>query len=564
MRILTAAQMRAVDAATMAGSTGHAPIRGTDLMEAAGAAVVAFLLRRFPHAAAGPVVVLCGKGNNGGDGLVVARRLRSRGAEVRVILLADPANLSGDAAEKWAALQADPAASAPVIVAPDAAAWRRAQIRLAGARLWVDAILGTGLSAAPRGFLAEVIQDLNRANPRPPVVAVDLPSGLPADGELTAAGAGLDPRTVLQAAATVTFTAPKLGAVTGAGVFSCGALHVAGIGSPLELVEQAAPEPLSGPYAAPPFSAWLTVAGDCLPFLHPRASAGHKGGYGHVVVLAGSLGKAGAAAMASEAALRIGAGLVTAAIPRSILSTVAEHRAEVMTFPLAETADGGIAASLLDPGPWEAIFQGKTLAAIGPGLSARPEVAATVRATLARLEIPFVLDADGLNAFAGRAAGLQAAPASGILTPHPGEAARLLGTGTAAVQQQRLGAASRLALASGKIVVLKGFRTVVAAPDGRVFINPTGNPGMATGGTGDVLTGMIAGLWAQHPAADPLQVAAAAVYLHGKAADLAVAEFGEMPLCATDLTHFLPQALRWTRQAADTGEDGSNLAAPLQ
>lgn len=557
--------MRAVDAATIAGGDGRAAIPGRALMEAAASAAVAFLLRRFPGAAAGPIAVLCGKGNNGGDGMAAARLLRQRGVPVRLILLADPSSLRGDAAAQWAAFQ-DPGGEnpAPAAIAADAAGWDQARAHLNGARLWVDAILGTGLGSPPRAFLAQVIRDLNAARPRPPVLAVDLPSGLAADGDWAGpAGnaAEWDWSAVVQATATVTFTAPKLGAISGAGVAFCGELHVADIGSPQEVVEQAALQEPARSGDGLPLAAWLATAEDCRPFLAPRASAGHKGRYGHVVVLGGSEGKAGAAAMAAEAALCIGAGLVTAAVPRAILATVAAHRAEVMTTPLAETADGGIAPSLLDPGAWEAWLAGKTLAAIGPGLTAQPEVADTVRRVILRLEIPWVLDADGLNAFAGRAAGLRQAPAPGVLTPHPGEMGRLLGLGAGEVQHRRITYARRLAAATGKIVVLKGFRTVTAEPGGRLFINPTGNPGMATGGAGDILTGIIAGLWAQHPQADPLRVVATAVYLHGKAADLAAAERGEMPLCATDITRFLPAALRWTRQAADTGEDGRDLAA---
>lgn len=565
MRILTAAQMQAVDAATIAGTPGHAAIPGLALMEAAGSAVAAYLFRRFPDAAAGPVAVLCGKGNNGGDGMAAARLLRQRGVPVRLILLADPSSLRGDAATQWATLQ-DPGAENPVeiAIAADAPGWELARAHLSGARVWVDAILGTGLASPPRAFVAQVIRDLNAARPRPPVLAVDLPSGLAADGEWASSEDGWDGSAVVQATATVTFTAPKLGAISGEGVAFCGDLHMAEIGSAEEVVEQAAPQAPARPEDGLPLSAWLTTAEDCLPFLTPRASAGHKGRYGHVVVLGGSEGKAGAAAMAAEAALRIGAGLVTATVPRSILPTVAAHRAEVMTAPLAETADGGIAPSLLDPGAWEAWLTGKTLAAIGPGLTARPEVAETVRRVILRLPLPWVLDADGLNAFAGRAAGLRQAPAPGVLTPHPGEMGRLLGISAAEVQRRRIGSARRLAAAANKIVALKGFRTVIAEPGGRIFINPTGNPGMATGGTGDILTGIIAGLWAQHAQADPLRVVAAAVYLHGKAADLAVAETGEMSLCATDITRCLPAALRWVRHAASGGGNGRDLPAELR
>ncbi len=566
--------MRAVDAATMAGQGGHAPVPGAELMEAAGGAALAYLQRRFAAAAAGPVAVLCGKGNNGGDGMVLARLLRQRGAEVRVVLLADPAALRGDAADQWRALQS---AGAAVALAPDAGAWAQARGALAGARLWVDALLGTGLAIPPRGLVADVIAELNQAQPRPPVLAMDLPSGLPADGEWSSATPADWPwDKVLRADATVTFTAPKLGSVSGPGVYLCGDLCVAPIGSAAEIVEAVAPAPApagparpAGP-AAPPspdlpaLAAWFTTAADAARFLQPRASDSHKGRFGHVLVLGGSGGKSGAPAMAAEAALRIGAGLVTAAVPRSVLAAVAAYRPEIMTEPLAETPDGGVAAGVLEPGVWDGLLRGKSVAAVGPGLTAHPDVAATVRQVVARLPIPWVLDADGLNAFAGRAAELRTAASPGILTPHPGEMARLLGMSTAEVQRHRLACALRLAVASGAVVVLKGFRTLVAAPDGRVYVNATGNPGMATGGSGDILTGIIAGLWGQFPAADRLAVTAAAVYLHGLAADCAAAAIGEMSLCATDITRSLPAAMRRARQTAADARQEIEIPAEIR
>ncbi len=573
MRVLTAEQMRAVDAATMAGNGGHAPVRGTELMEAAGGAALAYLQRRFAAAAQGPVAVLCGKGNNGGDGMVLARLLRQRGAEVRVILFGDAGALRGDAAEKWRALQP---AGAAISVATDAAAWAHARGALSGARLWVDALLGTGLSSPPRGLVADVIAELNNTRPRPPMLAIDLPSGLPADGEWFSATLGEWPwERVLRADATVTFTAPKLGSVTGLGGYLCGDLCIAPIGSPGAIVDAVAPAPAPTGAAGgaaerrsapglPALSAWLTTASEAAPFLQPRPSDTHKGRFGHVHLLGGSFGKSGAPAMAAEAALRIGAGLVTAAVPRSILTAVAAYRPEIMTEPLAETPDGGVAGGVLEPGVWDALLHGKSVAAIGPGLTAHPEVAATVRQVVTRLPIPWVLDADGLNAFAGRAAELRSAASPGILTPHPGEMGRLLGISTAEVQGHRLACALQLAVATGAVVVLKGFRTLVAAPDGRVYVNTTGNPGMATGGSGDILTGIIAGLWGQFPAADRLLVATVAVYLHGLAADCAAGEIGEMSLCATDITRSLSAAIRRARQLAAEGGERIEIPAELR
>ncbi|MGH9541418.1 MAG: NAD(P)H-hydrate dehydratase, partial [Terriglobales bacterium] len=441
-----------------------------------------------------------------------------------------PRVLRGEAAEAWAALRQ----SAPdrAHVAADADAWSRWRQRLPQAAVVLDAILGTGLEAPPRDFAAAVIRDANELAPAAARVAVDLPSGLPADGEFAAQWAAWDWSAVFQAAATVTFTAPKIGQVSGRGAAFCGRLYVMPIGTPAALL------------ASGEFPIELATAAALRRFAAPRPADSHKGRYGHVLVVGGSLGKSGAAAMAAEAALRAGAGLVTAAVPRSVQPLVAAYRPEVMTEALAETSEGTLAAALVEPECLRVLCAGKTVLALGPGVSAQAETAATVRRLIAAAPLPWVLDADGLNAFDGHRDELRAGAAGGVLTPHPGEMARLLGVSIAAVQARRVQLAQELARETGAVVALKGFRTVVAGPSGRVWINPTGNPGMASGGSGDVLTGIVAGLLAQFPAAPRGEVVAAAVYLHGWAADLAVETTGEMGLCATDITAHLPAALR--------------------
>jgi NAD(P)H-hydrate epimerase len=289
----------------------------------------------------------------------------------------------------------------------------------------------------------------------------------------------------------------------------------------------------------------LSTPVDFAPLLVPRARDANKGSYGHVLVIGGSLGKAGAAAMAGFAALRAGAGLSTVATPKSVLATVAAFHAEVMTEPLAETEQGTISLRAIGSG-LDALLEYGTLIAIGPGISRNSETAEFVRTIVERRDKSIVVDADGLNAFEGAAGKLNGRGRTLVITPHPGEMSRLTGLSIAEIQANRLEVARNLAREHELIVVLKGHRTLIAAPDGTVWVNPTGNPGMATGGTGDILTGMVAGLIAQHPQ-HALEATALAVYLHGLAGDLASESVGENSLVATDLVRFLPQAFEQTR-----------------
>jgi len=355
-------------------------------------------------------------------------------------------------------------------------------------------------------------------------VSVDIPSGLHADtGEVEG--------TAVVADYTITFTAPKPGLVRGEGGHRVGHLSVRDIGSPPALVEKTGTGNLR----------WSGTDEFAAFAVHRRAE-GQKGDYGHALVVAGSIGKTGAAVLSSSAALRAGAGLVTVATPEPALPLIAMHTPEVMTEPLAATRAGTVSERCLEGSLFAALLSGKRALAIGPGLSTNDETQKFVRVIVGQRSVPIILDADGLNAFAGRASALTHSGGNLSITPHPGEMARLLGVTVKEVQSHRVEVALRAAFDWNAIVILKGARTVIASPDGTAFINSTGNPGMATGGTGDVLTGILAGLTAQHGTDDWQRLLAFGVYLHGLAGDIAYAENGEAPLMASDLILAIPRA----------------------
>lgn len=518
MKILTAAEMREVDRLT----AERAGVPSLTLMENAGTAVADFLQKQFPSLERRKILVLCGKGNNGGDGFVVARRLRERGADPRILLFAAPESVHGDAAvnlKRWREMGGE------LQVVQRVEEWQAAG-PFSGNEVVVDALLGTGLRGPVEGLLQRVIQDVNHRPPGTYVVAVDTPSGLSSDsGELTGAA--------VVANCTVTFTAPKLGQVLGLGSSMTGRLVVCDIGSPWSLIEEAGTGNLR----------WLEARE--FAWVPPRRQpTANKGDYGHALIVAGSRGKGGAAVLCGWAALRAGAGLVTVATPDPVLATVAASVPELMTEPLTSTEEGTVSLRCFEYGRFAALPKGKRVAAVGPGLSTNAETQQVIRQMVTEIRLPLILDADGLNAYAGRSGDLKAAGGHPLATtPHPGEMARLLGTTVQAVQQDRVGVARRAAAERGIFVVLKGFQTVIAAPDGRAWINSTGNPGMATAGTGDVLTGMLAGLTAQLSAESwPLSLCYG-VYLHGLAGDIAAAETGEAPLMASDVIRAIPRAL---------------------
>jgi len=394
------------------------------------------------------------------------------------------------------------------------------------ADLLVDAILGTGFRPPISPLYAAVISRMN--NSVGPVIAVDIPSGADADSTQTQTG------DVARADAVVTFTAPRPAHVFAE--LTDGPTVIAPIGSPPEAIVSK-------------LGLYLSTAPDFAALLAPRQRNANKGSYGHVLVIGGSLGKAGAAAMAGFSALRAGAGLSTVATARSVISTVAGFHPELMTEPLEETAAGTISSRALELHQIASLIARKTVLAIGPGISRQSDTVDFVRGVVQKCDTSMVLDADALNAFEGSAGELNGRGRSIVITPHPGEMSRLTGISIAEIQANRVDVARTFAREHEVIVVLKGHRTLIASPDGDVWANPTGNPGMASGGTGDVLTGVVAGLTAQHPGR-VLEATALAVYLHGLAGDLACEELGENSLVATDLLRFLPEAFSRTRMTA--------------
>jgi NAD(P)H-hydrate epimerase len=396
---------------------------------------------------------------------------------------------------------------------------------LAAADLFLDAVLGTGFKPPVSGLYADAIAIMNAS--RVPVIAVDIPSG--ADADAMGAQAG----TIARADAIVTFTAPRPAHVFS--LLTTGPTLVAEIGSPQEAIVSA-------------LHLNVITARDVAPLIGPRPAESNKGSYGHVLLVGGSFGKAGSVAMAGMAALRAGAGLSTVATPKSVLNTVAGFHPELMTEPLAETEAGTISSSALSR--IDELAKGMSVIAIGPGISRDPQTAELVRTAVTKLQLPMVVDADGLNAFEGRTDGLNGKGRTMVITPHPGEMARLVGCTIADVQKDRLRVARKFAREHEVIVVLKGHRTLVVQPDGEAWVNTTGNAGMATGGTGDILTGMVGGMIAQNPKQAFLAVLAA-VHLHGFAGDVMREIVGEHSLVATDLLKGLPDAFRRTREMAE-------------
>jgi len=545
MKALTAAEMREVDRLT----TERFGIPSPQLMEAAGKHVADAVLREFTPELPQRVTILCGKGNNGGDGFVAARYLKDVGINPRVCLFSDPRELRGDAAANFARWTE---AGNSFLAIANEAAWEAAWPSLADSQVIVDALLGTGLRGPATGLVAQTIQDINRLSTngtaaKPALIlAVDTPSGLPSDGQ-HAEGP------VLHAHRTVTFTAPKMCQLISRDADAAGALEVCGIGSPAALVEEVGKGNLR--WAGPDEFAGLPLV---------RSTQSHKGTYGHVLLVAGSLGKSGAAVMSGQAALRTGAGLVTIATPDVVLPIVAAAHPEYMTEPLVSTEAGTASLrNIVDSPPFptstapaaldsfmkgtrlrfERIQEGKTVLAVGPGLGVHAETQDFIRAIVRHTYRPVILDADGLNAFADHADKLSDRKTKFLaITPHPGEMARLLGTTTAAIQTDRVGVAQDAAHRWDVHVVLKGYHTIVASPDGKIFVNTTGNAGLAKGGTGDVLTGLLAALISQFGTDDGARILSLGAYLHGLAAEIASRGTDLSGLLASEVADAIPHA----------------------
>ncbi len=509
MRILANEAMRGVDRTAIE----ELGVPGAVLMENAALGVVEVLDREFPEA--GRVVVLCGPGNNGGDGLAVARHLLVRGVDATAVVITGGRKCSGEAAMQRRILGG---MQGPMIEIGAGEAIEAAVTAAAGADAVVDALFGTGLSRPLDGQFADLVEAV--AGLRAPSVAVDLASGLNGDSS-----ARFGPH--LPARATVALGALKPAHVFFPAAGAAGRVYVSDLGIPESLIE-----------SAPGDLHWLdeaSVAG-ALP---ARPATAHKGDCGHVLLVAGSPGKTGAAILAARAAVRAGAGLVTVATPASCRDAVDLASIESMTLALPEAGGGGLgeaaAARILESA------EGKSAVALGPGLGLEGETATVVREVVGSLDGVVVVDADAINAFAGRADELAGSPAPRILTPHSGELARLMECSTAEVGAERVTWARRAAEATGALVLLKGRPSVIAEAGGGVFVNSTGNPGLASGGTGDVLTGTVAALPGQGLV--PLRAAQVATFAHGLAGDLAAGVLGEIGLNASDVVAALPEAL---------------------
>lgn len=510
MRVLNAAQMREADRRTIE----EIGIPSLVLMENAGRQVVAAMEAVHGDLVEHTVAVLCGRGNNGGDGFVVARTLLQRGVEVAVFLIGQVGDVRGDARTNIEILGR---LGLTVVEIADSQAWELHFSEVAECTLIVDAIFGTGLNAPLTGLMETVVADVNQSGI--PVIAIDLPSGLSADSHEPIGDS-------IIAETTVTLAAPKLSLVLPPAETRAGDIVIADIGIPFEIVE-----------AVEGHRVELLTRSDMRALVTPREADTHKGDYGRVLIVSGSLGKTGAAHLAGVGALRSGAGLLTIATPSTCLPIVASMAPEYMTLPLDENPDG------LDPdGVEDLLGHAADVIAIGPGLGQASGTRTFIQALVDRATVPLVIDADGLNAFAGepdRLAGREGRDV--VITPHPGEMARLVGMSIEDVQANRLEVARTFATTHHVYVVLKGHRTLIATPDGTVYINPTGNPGMATGGTGDVLCGMVAAWLAQ--LLDAEAACQLAVYLHGMAGDLAKADEGETSMNASDLAAHIGDAV---------------------
>ncbi len=512
MKVATAEQMQELDRK----SIEVFKIPSIVLMENAGRGATEAILNAFPGTQK-KIAVIAGKGNNGGDGFVIARHLLNRGISVKVFLLTDPKSLRGDAEINFNIFQH---MRGEVIPIPSSKDYQKVKKSLEYFDLLIDGIFGTGLDAEVRGYYREVIDHLNTL--QKPIVAIDIPSGLDANK-------GKPLGTSIRASLTVTFGLPKVGHLISPGFDYVGTLKVVDIGIPKRLVEEEKIQ--THLLEVEGIRRWLSI---------PRQPNTHKGDYGHLLVIAGSVGKTGAAAMACEAALRVGAGLVTLAIPKSLNAIMEVKLTEVMTEPLPETP-----RQTLSLRAFNAILrlcENKRAVVIGPGLGTYKETQSLVIKLMKTLDLPIILDADGLTSIASQSKTLTAFRKPLILTPHPGEMARMIGSTPKEIQEDRIGISRNFSQTHRLYLVLKGHRTLIATPQGEVFINPTGNPGLASGGTGDVLTGMIGGLICQ--GFDILPSLQASVCLHGLAGDQVAQELGEKSLIATDLIKKIPALLQ--------------------
>jgi len=509
MYLVTAGEMQDMDRNTIE-SYG---IPGLVLMENAGRGATRMILETFCDIREKKVGILAGKGNNGGDGFVIARYLHQYGVEVTVYLLSMAKNIKGDAKENLKLLGP---LNIPLIEVPDKSQFDQNRVSLDKQEIWVDAILGTGLTSDVKGFFKDTINFVNNSNV--PVFSVDIPSGLNSD-------TGKPHGVSINAEATATFAFAKSGHIHYPGSHYTGHLGIVDIGIPDHIVKKTAP-----------FQSLITFDMVCDGF-RPRQADAHKGTAGHLMILAGSPGKTGAAAMASISAMKTGAGLVTLGVPASLNPVLESQVLEVMTEPLAETRDSMLAEASFDN--IMQLLEGKACLVIGPGLGMSGETGNLIKQLLLNAGIPVVIDADGINHLSGSTDLLKQTNIPVILTPHPGEMAKLTGDSIRKIQKDRTESARKFAMEFGVHLVLKGTKTVIAHPDGSVFINPSGNPAMASGGMGDVLTGIIGGLVTQ--GYSPEYASIAGVFIHGASADSIMKKTGPIGILASEVLNAIPK-----------------------
>lgn len=512
MKVLTSAQMKEIDRTAIEDLGIIGPI----LMENAGLQIALEIMDCFPDIDYEEIVIVAGKGNNGGDGFVVARHLYNQGCRPHVLLLAKMKELRGDAALNAGIAQR---IGVKISESPTEKEWRIHKRALKKATIALDAIFGTGLTKPAKGLYARAIEDINTSEAY--TIAVDIPSGLSSDSFRT-----IGP--CVEADLTITLAAPKIAHVFPPAEEKVGELVVADISVPPELFEDDR------------LRLELVEEEQIIPFFLPRKSDAHKGNYGHLFILSGSLGKTGASVLAGKAALKLGAGLVTIGTPQSCLPIVARAMVELMTEPLPETPKKTFSAEALER--TLELLQDKDALLLGPGISTHPSTAEFVKTLLPQVKIPAVLDADAINILAEEPGLLKSLKKTAIVTPHPGEFARLLHLSTKEVVEKKLVLAPQFAQEHGVYLVLKGYRTLICTPDGKTYINPTGNPGMATAGSGDVLSGMIASMIIQEK--DPLLATLAAVFVHGLSGDIGAQRIGEKALTAGKLITYLPRAIK--------------------
>jgi len=512
MKVVTAEEMRVIDRRTIEGYS----IPGSVLMERAGLAVASRIKEAFSPR---KVIIIAGSGNNGGDGLVVARNLYNEGWDVKVFLTEKPEDLKGDAL-----LQYKIAVKFGLKIYPINEFLTNYSSLITHHCILVDALFGTGLSKNVTGALSEVISYLNRSNV--PIFSVDIPSGISSDN-------GQIMGEAVRADYTVTFGLPKRGHLLYPGAQHSGKLFIEDIGFPKELLN------------SEKLHIELLTKDKVSPLIPKRPRYSHKGNYGHVLIVAGSKGKTGAAIMAAKACLRSGAGLVTLGIPKSLADVFQSRVTEEMILALPDKGDGTLSqrASRVI---LNFLNERATILAIGPGIGISSDTKKLMEILIKTSTTPMLIDADGINSLKGERAIFSKLKAPIILTPHLGEMARLLGkqkgvsVKTQDIERNRINVPVSFAKETGTYLVLKGVPTIIAGPDGMAYINSTGNPGMASAGTGDVLTGMISAFLSQ--GLSPIHASILGVYMHGFAGDSAATEKGEHPLIATDIIEKIPFA----------------------